>query len=177
MRLVLIRHTSVDVPPGVCYGQTDVNVKESFPEEAAIVKANLQKYKFDAVYSSPLQRCVKLAAACGYEHAEKDDRLKELNFGDWEMKAYSEIKDPRLFEWFTDYINVSAPGGESVIDQQKRFKDFVEHLRERHGNKETIAIFTHGGIVMNGLVSFGGKTFDEVYANIPEYGSISEIEI
>ena len=24
MEVILIRHTSVDVPPGVCYGQTDV---------------------------------------------------------------------------------------------------------------------------------------------------------
>ena len=35
MEVILIRHTSVDVPVGICYGQTDVPLKESFEEEAA----------------------------------------------------------------------------------------------------------------------------------------------
>lgn len=38
MEIFLIRHTSVDVPPGVCYGQTDVPLKPTFEQEAAITK-------------------------------------------------------------------------------------------------------------------------------------------
>ncbi len=33
MEVILIRHTSVDVPPGVCYGQTDVPLKPTFEQE------------------------------------------------------------------------------------------------------------------------------------------------
>ena len=44
MEIVLIRHTSVDVPPGVCYGQTDVPLKPSFEQEAAVSKENLKVY-------------------------------------------------------------------------------------------------------------------------------------
>ena len=62
MRVTLVRHTSVDVPQGTCYGHTDVPVKTSFPEEAALVKSNLQAYiPFDKVYCRPLTRAVKLA--------------------------------------------------------------------------------------------------------------------
>ena len=35
MVVYLIRHTSVDVPQGVCYGQTDVPLNPTFEEEAA----------------------------------------------------------------------------------------------------------------------------------------------
>ena len=35
MEVILIRHTSVDVPPGVCYGQTDVPLKPTFEQVAA----------------------------------------------------------------------------------------------------------------------------------------------
>lgn len=66
MRLVLIRHTSVAVPRGICYGQTDVPLADSFPDEATMVKQRLSRYHFDCVYSSPLSRCVKLARFCGY---------------------------------------------------------------------------------------------------------------
>ena len=38
MIITLIRHTSVDVPPGVCYGQTDVPLKDTFVQEAAVTK-------------------------------------------------------------------------------------------------------------------------------------------
>ena len=41
MKLVLVRHTSVDVPPAICYGQTDVPLKESFHIEADKVKTEL----------------------------------------------------------------------------------------------------------------------------------------
>ena len=36
MEIYLIRHTSVDVPAGYAYGQTDVPLKPTFEEEAEI---------------------------------------------------------------------------------------------------------------------------------------------
>ena len=56
MRLVFIRHTSVAVERGVCYGQSDVPVAETFETEAEAVKMRLDAYRFDRVYSSPLSR-------------------------------------------------------------------------------------------------------------------------
>ena len=99
---MFIRHTSVAVPRGVCYGQSDVPLAGGFPDEAVIVKRNLEKYSFDAVYSSPLSRCLKLAAYCGYDTPILDSRLMEMNFGDWEMKRYDEITDSRLQLWYDD---------------------------------------------------------------------------
>lgn len=176
MRLVLIRHTSVAVPRGICYGRTDVALADSFQEEAMKVRQGLSEYSFERVYSSPLSRCVELARFCGYREPVLDDRLKEIDFGEWEMKAYEEITDPKLQEWFDDYINVAPPGGESVMDQSARFMEFVDQLREG-GARGTIGIFTHGGILINALVALGGKSYDEVYAAIPPYGSIVEIDI
>ena len=177
MKLVLIRHTSVAVARGVCYGHTDVDLSPTFVEEASIVRDKLKNYRFDKIYSSPLTRCRKLAEYCGYEEFEIDPRIIEMNFGEWEMKKFDEISDPRLQEWYEDYINVAATGGESVIDQQTRLLEFIEDLKQRHPNKSTIGIFTHGGIVINALVRFGGKRFEELYGAIPDYGSITEIEI
>lgn len=33
----------------------------------------------------------------------------EINFGDWEMKPFEQNEDPRLQEWYADYMNVAAP--------------------------------------------------------------------
>ena len=94
MEVILIRHTSVDVPPGVCYGQTDVPLKPTFEQEAAITQENLKNYlPFDHVYTSPLTRCVRLASYCGYPDAERDKRIMEINFGSWEMKPFDRNDD------------------------------------------------------------------------------------
>ena len=70
MVVYLIRHTSVDVPQGVCYGQTDVPLNPTFEEEAAQTSARLKGLQFDKVYMSPLTRCVRLATFCGYPECE-----------------------------------------------------------------------------------------------------------
>lgn len=176
MKLVFIRHTSVNVPKGICYGNTDVQTAATFKEEAQKVRDRLGSYRFDRTYCSPLSRCVKLADFCGYPQAIRDNRLKEINFGDWEMKRYDEIVDPILQDWFNDYINVAPPGGESVLDQRKRLEDFISEIRIRRVGS-VIGIFTHGGILINALVAYGNKTYEEVYNDIPPYGSIVEIEV
>ena len=176
MKLVFIRHTSVNVPKGVCYGNTDVELASSFLQEAQAVKDKISEYRFGKTFCSPLSRCVKLAEFCGYPEAIKDNRLKEINFGEWEMQSYDAIKDPTLQAWFNDYINVRPPQGESVIDQRKRLEDFITELKGKYG-ESLVGIFTHGGILINALVAYGNKTYDEVYNDMPPYGSIIEIEV
>ena len=46
-----MRHTAVDVPQGVCYGQTDVPLKPTFEMEATQTAAHLQGLSFDKVYT------------------------------------------------------------------------------------------------------------------------------
>ena len=58
MEIYLVRHTSVDIPAGYAYGQTDVPLRPSFEDEAEAVKKNLSGHTFDKVWSSPLTRCI-----------------------------------------------------------------------------------------------------------------------
>ncbi len=67
MNIYLIRHTSVDVPKGLCYGQSDVPLRPTFEIEAAVTKAKIESIHFDMAYTSPLSRCTRLAQYCGFE--------------------------------------------------------------------------------------------------------------
>lgn len=175
MKLTLIRHTSVAVAKGVCYGQSDVPVADSFETEADEVCGRLNGRKFDAVYSSPLSRCVKLARRCGYVNPRLDRRLMEMNFGEWEMKRYDEITDPRIELWYADFLNVRPTGGESSMEQRERFLDFISDLRA--SGYGSVAIFTHGGIMIHALATLCGLTDEEAFARQPGYGEIIEIEL
>ncbi|MBR5350320.1 MAG: histidine phosphatase family protein, partial [Prevotella sp.] len=118
MEVVLVRHTSVKVPKGTCYGWSDVPLADTFIEEATRTKSQLDDIIFDKVFSSPLTRAYRLATFCGYPDATFDERLKEMNMGDWEMRTFEEIEknDPHIQEWFDDYMHEPTTNGESFPD-------------------------------------------------------------
>ncbi len=181
MRITFVRHTSVDVMPGICYGRSDVPVRSSFPEEAENVRISLEKEilengkVFDAVFRSPLGRCGLLAEYCGYPDAIKDTRLLEMNFGKWEMQRYDDIKDPRLQEWYDDWLNVTPPGGESFLDQNKRAGAFLDEIKK--SGKRNVLVFTHAGIMMNVMLILGITPLEKLFDSQPPYGGILSVEI
>lgn len=176
MKLILIRHTSLNIASGICYGQSDIDVSDSFMDEATTVKAQLADYEFDAIYTSPLQRCVKLANFCVFPNAIQEPRLMELNFGDWENKLWDDIDDPNLQNWFDDWINVPATNGESFIMQYQRYVEFVEEIKMKHAD-QTIALFTHGGILHCARIHAGIDCFDNTFDYRPKYGEILTINV
>lgn len=175
MKVKFIRHTSVGVPKGVCYGQTDVPLSETFPEEAAVVHQRIQAERFDRVFTSPLSRCTRLADFCGYPEAVRDDRLKEFDFGEWEMQRFDEIVDPRMQDWFEDYLNVPATGGESFMMQCQRLSSFLDEKKQQ--GYEHIAVFTHGGILLCAQIYAGTLKAENAFEVIPPYGEMIEIEV
>lgn len=114
MELYLIRHTAPAVATGVCYGQTDVPLAETAERDIQAALAPLPK--FDRVYSSPAQRCVRLATAL----AQRDGcavtlapELQELHFGEWEQLPWTRIPREHSDPWAADTWNRAPPGGET----------------------------------------------------------------
>jgi len=172
MKIYLIRHTAVDVPPGMCYGQTDVPLKETFEAEAKIVKKNFGNIQPDKVFSSPLSRCVRLAKYCGFDKPQLDDRLKELNFGDWETQNWDKID---MSVWDTDWVNPPAPNGESFMDMYARIESFFNDLKSQ--TYDTVFVFAHGGVISCARVYFEKADIEETFDLMPQYGEIVEFEL
>ncbi len=147
MKLYCIRHTKVDVPLGICYGQSDVGLADSYLDEMELASLQLKGLKFDQIYSSPLNRCKTLAEDLfPNEPLKFDNRLKELNFGDWEMKSWDEIsKTEEAKQWFEDFVNLRSPNGESFIDQIERTKNFLTDLQNE--KYSSVLLVVHGGII------------------------------
>lgn len=175
MEVILVRHTRVNVVPGMCYGNTDVDVASSFEEEAERVRVRLSGQEFDAVYSSPLQRCRKLALYCGYDHFVTDERLKELNFGRWEGQRWEEIQDPLLQEWYDDWLSMPAGGAESFLEQYNRVSRFMDDLKETNHRK--VCVFAHGGTIRAALIYAGVYNFNQAFTDDVDYGSQIKITI
>ncbi|MCH5328646.1 MAG: alpha-ribazole phosphatase [Coprobacter sp.] len=169
-----IRHTSVDVPKGTCYGRSDVPLQSTFPQESAKVRQLLLGETFDEVWSSPLSRCTRLASACGYETVvQTDDRLLELDFGAWEMKRFDDITDVQLQRWFDDWLNVSPTGGESFRQQCQRVARFLDDLRRRDVHR--VLVFAHGGVLLAAGIYAGLYTFENAFSKLTPYGGLLSI--
>ena len=174
MNLTLIRHTAVDVPKGVCYGQSDVPLKD-LDNDAKEVCKNLTDNSFDKVFSSPLSRCTLLAKKCGYTNFCTDNRLMEMNCGALERCRFDEITDPRLQLWYEDYLNVAPTEGESFIQMQQRVLSFVEELKKE--NYTDVAIVTHGGVILQFQLLLGIISTENMFDYQTPYGGIVRLTI
>ena len=94
------------------------------------------KYNFDIVFTSDLVRAIDSANLAFPKHKKiVDKRLRECNYGDYD----GENKSLVVYE---DYIDSAFPNGESLIDVEKRIREFTEFLKEDFDGK-TVAIVAH----------------------------------
>ena len=123
--LYLIRHTTPRIAPGICYGQLDIDVADSFDEEANNVLHWLPP--LELIIASPLLRTRRLAEFLAQaQHCElrSDARLMEKHFGAWEGKAWDDIARSEIDAWAADVMGYAPPGGESAQQVMQRVQSF-----------------------------------------------------
>ena len=143
MLIHLIRHTTPDIETGICYGQTDLDVSDSFEKEKKII-LNKTLEHYDAVYTSPLRRCSKLADAINGGQRITEPKLMEYNFGDWELMPWNEFKSTNAKKWMDNFVDQAAPNGESLSSMQKRVMIFFNALLKK--DHQSVALVTHAGV-------------------------------
>jgi len=179
VEIYLIRHTAPQVEPGICYGQTDIPVNDNFISESEKIIKSLP-LKIDAVYSSPLMRCTKLAEKIIFSIEPKpqiiiDSRIKELNFGGWEMKKWNDIDKAQINKWADNILKQKTPDGESFSDLNKRVNKFIDDfLKENHENS---VIVTHAGVIRCFLLRFKKIPLKETLKIPIDYSSINILKI
>ncbi|HEX5392361.1 MAG TPA: alpha-ribazole phosphatase family protein [Rhodocyclaceae bacterium] len=139
VRVRLVRHPPPAVAAGLCYGQTDLPLADDVAAWAKQLRDETAPVL--PCYTSPLQRCRLLAEAL-HPAPVADSRLMEMNFGLWEMQAWSDLSRSALDAWAADPMGFAPPGGESVMQMQARVLAF---LRER--DEEDLLLVTHGGVI------------------------------
>jgi alpha-ribazole phosphatase len=178
LKLICIRHTHVAVPPGICYGQSDVPLDDSYPQELQQVKAKLAGLTFGTVFSSPLIRCRQLTEDLFPREAIVfDRRLMELNFGQWELQPWDQIyATSEGKHWMDHYQEVSCPNGESYPEFRQRVMSFLAELKTKPFRQA--ALVTHGGVIRLIKSILENQSMDEVFTTFaPEYGGFYKFEI
>lgn len=174
MEIYLVRHTTPDIEKGVCYGQSDIGLSNSFKREAKVVFDKILLSNKVQVYSSPLKRCLQLAKEFS-ENIQLDNRLLELDFGNWELKKWNDIPKEEMDPWMKDFVNVKVPNGESYTQLAERSTAFYEDLLKK--NHDQVIVVTHGGVLRSLLALLTEVSLENSFDIKVDYGQVSKITI
>ncbi|MDD4928944.1 MAG: alpha-ribazole phosphatase [Gallionella sp.] len=174
--LYLIRHTTPDIAPGICYGQLDLKLKDSFEEEASCVQNWLPS--MDLIIASPLLRCRKLAEFLALTVNCKlttDLRLMEKHFGLWEGLPWDDIARSEIDAWASDIMGYAPTGGESAQQLTQRVQSLLRDvalLPQQH-----IALIAHGGSIRAILAQLAGIPLPDTLNWEIDYGAVIGVSI
>ena len=174
MEIYLVRHTTPDVASGICYGQTDLALARSFETERKALMAKIPHDNDTVVYSSPLQRCFKLAQNFT-KNVHIDKRLIEMNFGSWEMVPWDAIPKKEIDPWMENFVNLSVPDGESYVELAARASEFFEELVQKKQSK--CIVVSHSGIIRALIAQLTNTPLKNSFDVKIDYGNVSKITI
>ena len=167
----------------VRHGQTNWNAEQRFQghldiplngvgyRQAETVKSRLAGIRFDAAYSSPLQRALATAEIIAADiPVSVDARLIEIHHGSWQGQTKDDIAAHWPVEWKrwnTEPHRFTPPGGEAADSVRTRVEEFLEVM---HGT--TILCVSHGVVIQTLLSLLIGGRYTDHSAYEPPNGSI-----
>jgi alpha-ribazole phosphatase len=172
--IYLIRHTTPEIESGICYGQTDIPLNENtFEQEFQLIRTKIPD-TIERVYTSPLERCKRLAERLSPEYRE-DSLLMEMNFGEWENRKWDGIDADDLYSWTQDFVNISVPKGESYRMLHERTVRFIENILTT--NDKAVAIVTHAGNIRSFISWTLDLPLENSFRILLNYGAVITMEI
>jgi alpha-ribazole phosphatase len=176
MDIYLVRHTEVYNPDKLCYGQSDIELSPDWETHFAELKQKIAPYLPGALfYSSPYERCTRLAGFLSGDRFKTDPRLSEMHFGDWEQCAWTAIDQPVLNAWMEDFVNYRVPGGESFILMHQRCTQFWDELL--NSSEDKVIIVTHAGVIRSVLAHVLNIPLDKIFQIEIAYSSVNKITV
>ena len=153
--LLLLRHGQIRANvAGRWHGSTDSPLTWRGRRQAKRTARFLARHEHgtvSAIYSSPLQRCQKTAAAVGAAlgvPVEVHPELREYAIGEWEDLPFRYLYDELDFMNLARAdLNFAPPGGESLSQVSGRMVPAIRELHDRHAqsdDSEKILLVSHG---------------------------------
>lgn len=137
--LIVVRHgRTATNARGALLGRSDPSLDELGETQAAAVRRALGPV--DRIVSSPLLRCRQTAAAIGGA-VEIDDRLIELDYGEWDGLPIADLPSRVWADWRND-PDLRPPGGETLTELGSRVGTALEDLRADAQHRDVVVV-TH----------------------------------
>ena len=150
MQIFLLRHGETDWNlQGRCQGITDVDLNNRGRQQARCIAKHLGSEKIAAIYSSDLKRALQTAEIIKRSHGLEvtvDSDFRELNHGAFEGLTFLDIRAAYpdfLSLWRSEPGKMMIPGGERLVDVEKRVWNGMERILKSHLSRETVVVVSH----------------------------------
>ncbi|MBV9242101.1 MAG: histidine phosphatase family protein [Acidobacteria bacterium] len=178
---LLIRHALTDAADRWYAGRMPgIDLNDRGRRDAATLARRLENITFDAIYSSPLERCLETAeliAKLQDVEVEVDHAFIEIDCGDWTGKPFGELRQDPSFGCFGTFrCGTRPPNGELLLEVQSRVVAAVLRLAERYPQK-TIGIVSHSDPIKSVLAYFLGIPPDLASRLVTAPASISILDL
>lgn len=174
--ILFIRHAETDMAGTFC-GHSDPELNRRGYAQVAELLETLRGRSIDAIYTSDLRRAHSTANAVAKEfrlQCSVLSALREIYFGEWEGLRWAEIEsrdEAYARFWMAGFPDLPAPGGERVVDFERRVLDAVELLSTRCSGGD-LAVITHAGVIRTVLCRLQGCSAEEAWKRTRAYGCI-----
>lgn len=174
-RLFLVRHGPTHVRAMVGWSDLPADLSDRakldrlatlLPDDALVV-------------SSDLDRAVATADAIQRHRLRlpHDPALREIHFGEWELRSFREIEaqDPaRARAWWENPGDVRPPGGESWNEVCARVNAAMDRLIAEHTGLNLVVV-AHFGVILTQVQRALGLAADEAFGHRIDNLSVTEI--
>lgn len=164
MRLLLVRHATCDPVGHTLSGRAlGVHLNAAGIAQAEALAQRLQKMQVSVVYTSPRERAVEtgqaIAGATGAP-LQLDDRLDEIDFGEWTGRAIPSLEGDDHWRNFNLHRSgTRAPSGELAGEVLARSTAALQAMAEAHRGQHVVAV-THGDVIRYVLCHLLGSPLD-----------------
>ncbi len=185
MTVILLRHgRSTSNTAHTLAGRSEgVELDEKGLEQAAALVERLAGVPIKALVRSPLLRCrmtlEPLAAALGLEPVV-DERLSEVDYGQWTGRALGELMAEPLWSVVQQQPSAAVfPEGEGLAQVQARavaaIREHDRRLRDEHGGDTVWVACTHGDVIKSVVADALGAHLDTFQRITADPASVSVI--
>jgi probable phosphoglycerate mutase len=148
--------------------------------QAEALGIRLRDEGIQALYSSPIQRCLETARVIGHSLALSPlqaEAANEIDFGAWTGRDFASLAGDPLWErWNTHRDTAAPPGGETMVSAASRIMSLLEVVRQRHPEGR-IAVVSHGDVIKAALGRYLGLPLQAYGRFDIDPGSISALAL
>ena len=183
LELIFGRHGETDFnKQKKAMGQLDIPLNKNGLIQAQEVADSLGKFKFDAILSSDLARCLTGAKlhAGKYQALEvKPDAVwRERNYGGHAGKRLEELgyaSDSQVGD-YKHFYECDCPNGENMNSFAQRVVRAIQTAYDSHPNQRAM-LHTHGGVISIAINYLLGEEYKFENARVHKNGFVSYLKL
>lgn len=185
-QLDLMRHGATELSHTLRGSTDDALTAEGWQQmQDALDQALHAEPHWDAVFTSPLQRC-RLFAESAAQRLGLDlmilPQLQEMHFGDWEAAAIQQLyeRDPKALEQFwLQPTQFSPPNAESLQAFEQRVMAGAAQIQRSLSaqNSRKALVVTHGGVIKLLKCKALQQPLDDILKMTAELGQMHSFQV